>query len=84
MSISNCDYNRVSLVMILRTSDLDPLNNRNPFAPTIDPKPSHANATSTAAQITEFVRIYKDKKETFTTYCEFRIILISMNTKKCL
>ena len=51
--------------------------------PPIDPGPAPINTTDTAAQITEVVRLYKDEKEKFTTYCKFRITLISMITYKC-
>ena len=83
MSITTYDHNLGLLRMVLRTSDFDPLNKRNPFYPPIDPRTAPVNATGTASQITEVVRLYKDDKEKFTTYCEFRIILISMITNKC-
>ena len=57
--------------MLLRASDLDPLNNGNPFYPPIDPGTASVNANSTAAQTTEVVCLYKIDKEKFTTYCEF-------------
>ena len=83
MSITTCDHNLGFLGMVLRASYFDPLNNGNPFAPPIDPGPAPINPTGTAPQITEVVRLYKDDKEKFTTYCEFHIILISMITNKC-
>ena len=69
--------------MVLRSSDFDPLKNGKPFAPPIYPGPSPINFTGTASQTTEVVRLYKDDKEKFTTYCEFHIILISVITNKC-
>ena len=83
MSITTCDHNLGFLGTVLQTSDLDPVNNRNPFAPSIYPLPAPVDATGTAAQITEVVHLYKYEKETFTTSCEFLIILISMITNKC-
>ena len=83
MYITTCDHNLGFLGMVLRSSDFDYLNNGNPFTPPIDPGTTPANATDTAAQITEVVRLYKYNKEKFTTNCEFRIILISMITNKC-
>ena len=73
MSITTCGHNLGLLEMVLRTSDFDPLNNGNPFAPPTDPGPDPINSVSTADQITEVVRLYKDDKEKFTTYCEYRI-----------
>ena len=68
--------------MVLWSSYFDPLNNENPFTPPTDPGPALVNAIVVAYQITESIRLYKDDKEKFTTYCEFRIILISMITSK--
>ena len=62
ISITTCDHNLGFLGMVLRASYFDPINNGNPFALPIDPRPFPVNATSTAAQITEVVRLYKDKK----------------------
>ena len=83
MAIATCDHNLGFPGMILRSSDFDPFNNGNPFAPPTDPGPAHANAINTSAQITEVVRLYKDNREKFTAYCEFCIILISVITNKC-
>ena len=83
MSITTCGHNLGFLGMVLRASYFDPLNNRNPFVPPIDPKPAPVNATGTYAQITEVVGRYKYYKEKITTYCEFRLILITMITNKC-
>ena len=83
MYITTCDHNLDLLGMVLQASDFDPLKNRNPFALPIYPGTSPVNATGTAAQITEVVRLYKYDKEKFTTYYEFHIILISMITNKC-
>ena len=82
MSVTTCDRNLGFLGKILRTSYFDPLNNGNPFAPPIYPGTALINATGTSAQVTEVVRLYKEDKEQFTTYCEFHIILISMITNK--
>ena len=83
ISITTCDHNIVLLRMVLLASDFDPINNRNPFEPPTDPGPSPINSTVTAAKITEVVRLYKDDKEKFTVYCEFRVILITMITNLC-
>ena len=82
-SITTCDHNLGFLGMVLRVSYFDPLNNRNPFSSPTDPGPSPVNDIVTGAQITEGVRLYRYEKEKFTTYCVFRIILISMITNKC-
>ena len=82
MDIATCNHNLGFLGMVLRASDLYLLNKGNPFAPPTDPVPTHVNAIDTVAQITEVVRLYKDDIENFTTYCEFCIILISMNINK--
>ena len=81
MFITTCDHNLGFLGMVLRASYFDPVNNGNPFVPPIYPGPAPINATGTSAQVTEVVRLYKEDKEQFTTYCEFCIILISMITK---
>ena len=83
MSITTYDHNLGFPRMVLWALDLDPLNNRNPFEAHTDPEPAPVNAINTAAQSTEVVRFYKDNKEKLTTYCGFRIILISMITNKC-
>ena len=83
MSITTCDYNLGFLIMVLGASYFDPLNNRNPFASPTDPVPAPVNAVVTGAQITEVVLLYIYEKEKFTTYCVFRIILISVITNKC-
>ena len=79
---SHFHHHLVFLGMVLWASYFDPLNNWHPFAPPIYHGLAPIISTGTAAQITEFVCLYKDDKETFTTYCEFRIILISMITIK--
>ena len=84
MSITTCDHNLCLFGMVLQESGFDLLNNGNPFAPPTDPGPAPVNTIGKAAQITEIVRLYKYDKEKFTTYCEFRIILFSMITNKCL
>ena len=63
--ITTSDHNLGFLTMVLRASYFDPINNGNPFAPPIDPGPAPINATGTAAQITEVVRLYKDDKVKF-------------------
>ena len=63
MYITTCDHNLGFLGMVIWSSDFDTLNNRNPFLPPADPGPAPINATGTAAQITEVVRLYKDDKE---------------------
>ena len=83
MYITTCDQNIDFLGMILQASDFDPLNNGKTFEPPIDHESAPVNATDTAAQITEGLRLYKNCKEKFTTYCEFRIIISSIITKKC-
>ena len=83
MYITTCDHSLGFLAMVIWASYFDPLNNRNPFAPPIDPGPTPINVTVTDAQINEVVRLYKDYKEKFTAYCGFHIILISMITNKC-
>ena len=83
MSITTCYHNLGFLGMVLWASDFDPLNNGNPFAPPIEPGTAPFNATGTAALTTEVVRLYKNAKEKFTTYCEFLIILISIINNKC-
>ena len=62
MAINTCDHDLGFLGMVLRSSDFDPLNNGNPFAPPIDPGPAPINVTGTASQITEVVRLCKDDK----------------------
>ena len=83
MAIVTCDHNLGFLGMVLQASYFDPLNNVNPFAPPKDPGPAHVNAVGTVAQITEVIRLYKDYREKFTTYCIIFIILISMTNDKC-
>ena len=83
MYITTCDHNLGFLGMVLRVSYFDPLNNRNPFSSPTDHGPTPVNSIVTGDQITEVVRLYKYDKEKFTTYCVFRIILISMITNKC-
>ena len=82
MSITTCDHNLCFLLMIIRASPLSILNNRNPFALPMDPGTIPINAIRTATKITEVARLYKDYKDKYTTYCEFRIILITMITNK--
>ena len=67
MSIITCDHNLGFLGMVLQGSYFYPLNNGNLFVPPIDPVPAPVNATGTAAQITEVIRLYKNCKEKFTT-----------------
>ena len=62
MAINTCDQNLGFLGMVRRASDFDPLNNGNRFAPPTDPGPAPVNAISTAAQIVEVIRLYKDDK----------------------
>ena len=62
MSITTCDHNLGFLGMLLRASNFDPLNNRKSFSPPTDPGPAPVNAIGTAAQIDEFLRLYKDEK----------------------
>ena len=69
--------------MVMQESDLNPLNNRNMFAPPTDPGPNPISIIGTAAQITEVLRLYKYDKDKFVTYFEFHIILISFITNKC-
>ena len=57
MSITTCDHSLCILGMVLRSSDFDPLNNRNQFVTPIDTGPAIVNATVTAAQITEVIRL---------------------------
>ena len=83
MSMITCDHNLGFLGMVLRASDFYPLKNRKPFSPPIDPWPNPVNAIGTDPQITEVLHLYKYDKEKITTYCEFRIILISIITNKC-
>ena len=81
MSIIKCDNKLGFLGMLLRASYFDPL--KKTFASPTDPGSAPINAIGTANQITDVVLLYKYDKETFTTYCEFRIILIPMITNKC-
>ena len=80
MAFTTCDHNLDFLEMVLWVSEIDHLNNGKPIISATHPRPVPINSIDTAAQFTEAVRIYKDKIEKFTTYCEFRIILISMIT----
>ena len=63
MPITARDHILGFLGMVPRASDFDPINNGNPFASPTDPIPTPVNAISTATQITEAVRLYKDDKE---------------------
>ena len=83
MAITVYDHNLGLLGMDLRASDFNPLKNSNPFAPPTDPRTDPINDVSTVTQITEVIRLCKDDKDKFATYCEFHIILISMITNKC-
>ena len=80
MSMTPRDHNLYFLGIVLRASDLNPLNNRNIFAPPTDLGPYPVNSISTSAQITEVVSFYKDDKEKFTTYCEFRFFSGSLTS----
>jgi hypothetical protein len=54
------------------------------FAAPIDPGPAPPDPTNrTAFQITEDIRQYNVAREEFKTYCEFKIILVSMITNNC-
>ena len=83
MEITTFDQNLCFLGMVLWASDLDPLNNGNPFIPPTDTGPAPINAVGKSAQITEIVCLYKYNKERFKNYCKSSIILISMITNKC-
>ena len=83
MYIATWDHNLGFLGKVLWEPDFDPLNNRNPFVKPTDPNPAPINAIVTAAQITEFIPLYKDYREKLTTYCAFCIILITIITNKC-
>ena len=69
--------------MAIQALDFDPLNNGSIFLSITDPGPTPINTIGADAQITEGIRLYKYEKEKLTTYCEFRIILISIITNKC-
>ena len=62
MAITICDHNLDLLRMVLQASDINPLNNGNPFSPPTDPGPAIINSIVTAAQTNEVVRLCKDDK----------------------
>jgi len=59
-------------------------NNGASYQPPPDPGPSPTHAAgATAAQITETSRLFTVQIDHYKTYCEFKVILISMITNNC-
>jgi len=59
-------------------------NNGAPYQPPPDPGPSPTHAANaTAVQITENSRLFTVQRDHYKTYCEFKVILISMITNNC-
>ena len=59
MSIATFDHNLGLLEMVFWASDVDHLNNINLFRLPTDPGPTLINDFDAAAQITEFIGLYK-------------------------
>ena len=68
--------------MVIWASDFDPLNQQKPILIPMSPGPAPVNSIGIASQTNEYVHLYKDYKKV-STYCESRIILISVITNKC-
>jgi len=59
-------------------------NNGSSYQPSPDPGPSPTHAAgATAVQITETSRLFTVQRDHYKTYCEFKVILISMITTNC-
>jgi len=60
-------------------------NNGAPYQPPPDPgtSPTHAAGAAMATQITETSRLFTVQRDHYKTYCEFKVILISMITNNC-
>ncbi len=72
-------------LVISDTSYITLSENQTSFAPPLNPglTPPNADGLLTAFQISENVRQYSVSREDHKTFCEFKIILVSMITNNC-
>jgi hypothetical protein len=85
MAITSTDPNLGFLGLVISEPSYITLSaTQTPFAPPPDPGPLPPNAVGlTATQISEQVRQYSVSREDYTTFCEIKIILVSMITNSC-
>jgi len=85
MTITSSDPTLGYLGLVLKNSSFITLTaNGNSFVAPIDPGINPpAIDSATAAQIAEALRRFNIEREVYKTYCEFKIILVSMITNSC-
>ena len=85
MTIASSDLTLSFLGLVLKDSSFITLSaNATSFVAPTDPgiNPTATN-NATAAQMAEALRIFNIEREEYKTFCEFKIILISMITNSC-
>lgn len=86
MAITSSDSILGYLGLVLKDSSFITLSaNGTSFVEPIDPgnNPPAAPTPATAAQIAELLRRFNIDREEYKTFCEFKIILVSMITNSC-